>query len=198
MVFNILNVFFLDSVNRSLYNDCFWAILWYFNAFFFLFQFFSTRGVNRNFQCCFSEWRVRYLKGQKWLMLKSATGIIDHGVKTRISVEKRAKVFAFKKNRRSSLLEKRTESQISKSTVAWICDACRQWACIANTTFTQKVPNQVFEICFQPLGVISLYLFAKWYCVTFFDVMRNEFVPFYLHNSTVLSHGSHFKPLKSA
>ena len=138
MVFNILNVFFLDSVNRSLYNDCFWAILWCFNAFCFVFQFFSTRGVNRNFQCSFLEWRVRYLKGQKWLMLKAATGIIDHGVKTRISVEKRAKALVFKKNRRSSLLEKRAESQISKSTVAWICDACRQWACIANTTFTKR------------------------------------------------------------
>ena len=105
MVFNILNVFFLDSVNRWLYSDCFWAILWYFNAFCFLFQFSSTRGVNRNCQCSFSEWRVRYLKGQIWLMLKAATGIIDHGVETRISAEKRAKALVFKKNRRSSLLE---------------------------------------------------------------------------------------------
>ena len=159
-------------------SELFCGILRHF-VFFFNF---SPREVNRNFQCSFSEWRVRCLKGQKWLMLKAATGIIDHGVKTRISVEKRAKSLVYKKNRRSSLLEKRAESQI-----AWICDACRQWACIANTTFTQKVPNQVFERCFQPLGVISLYLFAKWYCVTFFDVMRNEFVPFYLHNSTVLT-----------
>ena len=37
VVFHILNVFFLDSVNRSLYNDCFWAISWFINAFCFLF-----------------------------------------------------------------------------------------------------------------------------------------------------------------
>ena len=33
-------------------------------------------------------------EGTKWLMLKAATGIIDHGVKTRISVEKRAKILS--------------------------------------------------------------------------------------------------------
>ena len=38
-------------------------------------------------------------------MVKAATGIVDHGVKTRISVKKRAKALVFKKNRRSSLLE---------------------------------------------------------------------------------------------
>ena len=101
--------FFLDSVNRSLYNDCFRAILWSFNAFCFLFQFSSTRaGVNRNFQSSFSEWRVRYLKGQIGLMLKAATGIIDHGVKTRISVEKRKKrktegLHSWKSRRKSNL-----------------------------------------------------------------------------------------------
>ena len=73
-------------------SELFCDILTHFVLFF---QFFSTRGVNRNFQCSFSEWRVRYLKGQKWLMLKAATGIIDHAVKTRISVEKRAKSLGF-------------------------------------------------------------------------------------------------------
>ena len=73
--------------------------------FVFFFNFSPREGVNRNFPWSFSEWRVRYLKGQKWLMLKAATGIIDHGVRTKISVEQRAKALVFKKNRRSSLLE---------------------------------------------------------------------------------------------
>ena len=57
-------------------------------------------------------------EGTKMVNAKGSNGLIDHGVKTRISVEKRAKTLVFKKNRRSSLLEKRAESQISKSTVA--------------------------------------------------------------------------------
>ena len=133
-----------------------------------------------------------------WLTLEAATGIIDHGVKTGIPVEQRAKALVFKENRRSSALEIARKRQISKPTVAWICDACMQWACIANTSFTQKVPKQVFESCYQPLGFISLYLFTKWYCVNSFDAMRNELVPFCLHNATVLGHGTHLKTLKSA
>ena len=65
-----------------------------------------------------SEWGVRYLKGQTWLKLKAATGIIDHAVKTRISVAQRAKALVFKKNRRSSPLEFKRKCEISKSTVA--------------------------------------------------------------------------------
>ena len=61
-----------------------------------------------------SEWRVRYLKGQIWLTLKAALGIFDHGVRTRISVEQRAKALVFKKNRRSSPLEITRKYQISK------------------------------------------------------------------------------------
>ena len=41
---------------------------------------------------------MRYLKGQTWLTLKAATGIIDHGVKTRIPVEQREKALVFKKS----------------------------------------------------------------------------------------------------
>ena len=48
---------------------------------------------------------MRCLEGQTWLTLKGATGIIDHGVKTEIPVEQRAKALVFKKNRRSSALE---------------------------------------------------------------------------------------------
>ena len=76
------------------------------------------RRVNRNFQFSISEWRVRYLKGQRRLTLKAATGIIDHGVKTGIPVEQRAKALAFKKSRRFSALEIARKCQISKSTVA--------------------------------------------------------------------------------
>ena len=78
----------------------------------------STRGLNRNFQFSISECRVRYLKRQTWLTLKAATGIINHGVKTGISVELRAKALVFKKNRRSSALEIARKCQTSKSTVA--------------------------------------------------------------------------------
>ena len=54
------------------------------------------------------------MKGQTWLMLKAATGIFDHGVTTRISVEQQAKALVFKKNRRSSPLEIAWKCQISK------------------------------------------------------------------------------------
>ena len=54
------------------------------------------------------------MKGQTWLTPKAAMGIFDHGVKTRISVEQRAKALVFKKNRRSSPLEIARKCQISK------------------------------------------------------------------------------------
>ena len=76
---------FLDSVNRSLYNDCFGAISWYFNAFGFLFSIFLHVRCKSEFSVFFLEWCMQYLKAQKWFMLKAATGILDHGVKTRIS-----------------------------------------------------------------------------------------------------------------
>ena len=60
-------VFFLDSVNRSLNNDCFWAISCCVKALCFLF-------VNRNFQCSFSEWDVRYLKETKMVNAKGSNG----------------------------------------------------------------------------------------------------------------------------
>ena len=50
-----------------------------------------------------------YLKGQTWLTLKAATGIFDRGVKTRISVEQRAKALVFKKNRRTVTTGNRAE-----------------------------------------------------------------------------------------
>ena len=37
-----------------------------------------------------------YLKGQTWLTLRAATGIIDHGVKAGIPVEQRAKASVFR------------------------------------------------------------------------------------------------------
>ena len=76
------------------------------------------RSVNRNFQFSISEWHVQYLKGETWLMLKAATGIIDHGVKKGIPVKQRAKALVFKKNRRFSALETARKCQFSKSTVA--------------------------------------------------------------------------------
>ena len=45
MVFHILNVFFLDSVNRSLYNDCFRAILRFIKGILVFFFLFSPREV---------------------------------------------------------------------------------------------------------------------------------------------------------
>ena len=136
--------------------------------FVFFFSIFLHASCKSEF-CSLSEWRVRYLKGQTWSTLKAATDIIDHGAKTRISVEQQAKVLVYeKKTRRSSSLEIARKCQISKSTVAWMCHACMHWACITYNNFTQRVPIQIFESCFQPLGVISLYLFTKWYYVTFF------------------------------
>ena len=105
--------FFLDSVNRSLYNDCFRAISWFINGILFSFLIFLHARCKSEF-CLISEWLVRYLKGQTWLTLKAAMGIFDHGVRTRISVEQRAKALVFKKNRRSSPLEIARKYQISK------------------------------------------------------------------------------------
>ena len=45
--------------------------------------------------CSISDSRERCLKGQTGLLLKAETGIIDHGVRTIISVEQRAKVLFF-------------------------------------------------------------------------------------------------------
>ena len=107
-------VFFLESVNRSLYNDCFWAISWFINGILFSFLIFLHARCKSGKFCCTSEWRVRYLKGQTWLTLKAATSIFDHGVKTRISVEQREKALVFKKNRSSSPLEIARKCQPSK------------------------------------------------------------------------------------
>ena len=61
---------------------------------------------------------MRYLKGQTWSTLKAGTGTIDHGAKTRISVEKRAKVLVKKKKTEGlQPLEIARKCQISKSTV---------------------------------------------------------------------------------
>ena len=107
--------------------------------------------------CSISDSRGRYLKGQTGLLLKAETGIIDHGVRTIISVEQQVKVLFFQKKTGLQPWKWRgNQCQISKSTVAWI-----MWACIANNNFAQREPNQRFESCFQRLEVISLYLFMK-------------------------------------
>ena len=61
-------------------------------------------------------------------MLKATMSIIDDGIRTKISVEQQAKVLFFKKNRRSSPLEITQKCQISKLSVARICDACSEHA----------------------------------------------------------------------
>ena len=198
MVFKILNVFFLDSVNRSLYNDCFWAISWFINACRFSVLIFLHARCKSHFSVFYLGMARAVFEGTNMVNAKGSNGNYRSWYKDRNSCRTARKNLGFKKNRRSSGLEIARKCQISKSTVAWICDACRQRTCTANTTFTQKVPNQVFESCFQPLGVISLYLFTNWYCVKLFYVMRNELVPFCLRNSTVFGHGTHFKTLKSA
>ena len=89
------------------------AILWFVNGILFSFLIFLHARCKSEF-CSISEWRVRYLKGQTWLTLKAAMDILYHSVKTRISVEQRAKALVFKKNRRSSPLEIARKYQISK------------------------------------------------------------------------------------
>ena len=111
MVFHILYVFFLDSVNRSLYNDCFRAISRFINGILLSFLIFLHARCISEF-CSISEWRLRYLKGQIRLTLKAAMGIFDYGVKTR-TVEQRLKAMVFKKIR-SSPLEIARKYQISK------------------------------------------------------------------------------------
>ena len=61
-----------------------------------LFFIFLHARCKLEFSVFYQEWRVQYFKGQTWLMLKAATGIIDHGVKTGIPVEQRAKALVFK------------------------------------------------------------------------------------------------------
>ena len=92
MVFHILNVFFLNFVNRSLYNDCFQAISRFINGILFSFFIFLHARCISEFGSI-SEWRVRYLKGQTWLTLKAAMGIFNHGGK--ISVKQQAKALVF-------------------------------------------------------------------------------------------------------
>ena len=92
MVFHILNVFFLDSVNRSLYNDCLGTISRFINGILLSFLIFLHARCISEF-CSISEWRVRYLKGQTWLTLKAAMGIFNYGA--RISVKQQAKALAF-------------------------------------------------------------------------------------------------------
>ena len=53
-------------------------------------------------------------EGTNMVNAKGSNDIFDHGVKTRISVEQRAKALVFKKNRRSSPLEIARKCQISK------------------------------------------------------------------------------------
>ena len=114
---------FLYSVNRSLYNDCFWAVSGLLVAFCFLFVIFPHTRCKSELGSI-SEWHVWYLKGQTWWTLKAATGISDHGVKTRISVEQRAKALVFKKNRRSSPLEIAWKCQI-ESQLYFLCFGAR-------------------------------------------------------------------------
>ena len=95
-------------------NEWKWyTISWFINGILFCFLIFLHARCKSEFWSI-SEWRVRYLKGQIWLTLKAAMRIFDHGVRTRISVEQRAKALVFKKNRRSSPLEIAWEYQISK------------------------------------------------------------------------------------
>ena len=152
-------------------------------------------GVNWNFALSQNGAGMWYLKRQTWLTLKAATGIIDHGVKTRIAVEQRAKALVFKKNRRSSSLEIAQKCQISKSAVAWIYHACMQWACIANNNFTRPKGTEPSIWKLFPATGSHFPWFV--YEIILCDIMRNELVPFYLHNSTVLSNSTHFKTLKS-
>ena len=84
----------------------------------FSFLIFLHARCKSEFSVFYLRMRVRYLKGQTWLSLKVATGIIEYGVKTGIPVEQRAKAVVFKKNRTSSAPEIARKCQISKSTVA--------------------------------------------------------------------------------
>ena len=89
----VFNVFFLESVNRSLYNGCFRAISRFINGILFSFLIFLHARCISEF-CSISEWRVQYLKGQTWLTLKAAMGIFNHG--GRISVKQQvAKALVF-------------------------------------------------------------------------------------------------------
>ena len=66
-------------------------------------------------------------KGTKMVNAKGSNGHYRSRCKRQEFPSKsEQKALVFKKNRSSSLLEKCAESQISKSNVAWICDACRQ------------------------------------------------------------------------
>lgn len=91
------------------------------------------------------------------------------------------------------------------SNIKVICSMNRwymQWhTCVRghpkNFNFVQRVPNKILESWFQPLEFISLHLFTKWFCVTFFDVMPNWLlVTFYSHNIMVLGKSTQFKTLK--
>ena len=131
-------------------NAYFWAILWFINAFCFIFLFFSTRGINRNF--VLSQNGVCGIEGTNMVNAEYCdrhyrTWYKDNWEFLSNSDQKSW----FLRKTRCSRLEIARKCQFSKSTVAWRCRACMLWACIANDNFTQRVPNQIFESCFQPL-----------------------------------------------
>ena len=89
---------------------------------------------------------MQYLEGKTWLTLKAATGILDHDVKTRISVEQRAKALVFKKDRRSSPLEIEWKCQISKVN------------CIMNMSCMHAVSERALQTIISPKGYRTKYL----------------------------------------
>ena len=68
-------------------------------------------------------------------MLKAATGIMDHGVKTRISVEKRAKALVFKKNIVIEHFSMRRENQTMVDKIPWDTCVIALIFCVFKTVF---------------------------------------------------------------
>ena len=69
--------------------------VWFINAFCFFFLIFLHARWKSEFSVFYLRRNLRYLKGQTWLTIKTATGTIDYGVKTGIPVEQRAKALFF-------------------------------------------------------------------------------------------------------
>ena len=123
---------------------------------YFLFSFSQCKRVVG--YCSFSYSRTRYFKGQTWLMLKSVMDIRHY------------RLWCIWQEFLTKSKQKPFLRKTPKWSVEWMWDM--QWVGIVSHNFVQRVLNQILESGFQPLKVISLYLFATQYCGTIFSVKQ--------------------------
>lgn len=164
VVFHILNVFLLTSVNR-------W--LWFFFSYFVVYWRFFSFPIFPRARCKLELLFYLRLGRAVFERTSMVRGEGSNGHCTSwCTRQERAKVFFFSNTEGFHPVKSRgndpNPKPISKSSVAWIGDTCSGMSQHPkNYNFVQRVLNKILKSCFQPLEVISLCLFTKWYHVTF-------------------------------